>query len=155
MGNKILIIKSFYNVDNVSFKNIDSEKLYDIIRRSNPINRMFLNKDFKACKSERYLKIMELIYTNYREGNPVKNEYATTSHAEKFLLFMFSIDPNFEAAIIYGSEDRTFNAKKQIEEKFGVYDINLIKIEKLVIKKILSEAKRNQIYEEIDKRAFK
>jgi len=40
-------------------------------------------------------------------------------------------------------------------EKFGVYDINLIKIEKMVIKNFLSETKRNQIYEEIDKRAFK
>jgi len=153
--NKQLIMNSFYNVDKVSFKDINFKKLYDIINRSKYINKIFLNKNFRAYKSERYLKIMELIHTNYREGNPVKNEYATTSLAEKLLLFMFSIDPNFEAAIIYGSEDRTFDAKKQIEEKFGVYDINLIKIEKMVIKNFLSETKRNQIYEEIDKRAFK
>lgn len=155
MQNKQLIMNSFYNVDKVSFKDINFKKLYDIINRAKYINKMFLNKDFRSYKSERYLKIMELIHTNYREGNPVKNEYATTSLSEKLLLFMFSIDPNFEAAIIYGSEDRTFDAKKQIEEKFGVYDINLIKIEKMVIKNFLSETKRNQIYEEIDKRAFK
>lgn len=155
MQNRTVTMRTFYNVNKINFKDINAEKLQDIINRSRNIHKMFLNEYFRPHKSERYLKIMEIIHSNYREANPVKNEYATTSIAEKFLLFMFSIDPSFEAAIIHGSENRTIDIKRQIEEKFGIYDINLIKIEKVVIKNFLSETKRNQIYEEIDRRTFK
>ena len=89
------------------------------------------------------------------DNNHINPNFVTTSMAEKLLLFMFSIDPNFEIAIIFGSEDRIYTAKEKIKEKFGIYDINLIKVEKLVIKNFLSEQKRNEINEEIDRRAFK
>ena len=155
MYNATIATKAFYNTDKVNFSQIDNEKLNDILSRAKKINELYLSTGFKPSKAERYIRIMELINCNYRKGTPVKNEYASTSVAEKLLLFMFSVDPEFEAAIIAGSEDRTENIKIMMKENFGIYDINLIKIEKFVIKRFLSESKRNEIYEEIDRRAFK
>lgn len=153
--NQLVTMQSFYNVDKVSLKDIDEIKLIEIIEKSKKINKLFLDKSFKSCKTERYLRIMELIHMNHRKDIPTKTHYATTSIAEKYLLFMFSIDPNFEIAIIYGSEDRINDIKVKIREKFGVYDPYLIKIEKAVIKNLLSNERKNEIYEEIEKRAFK
>lgn len=153
--NQLVTMQSFYNVDKISLKDIDENKLLEIIERSKRINKLFLDQSFKSCKTERYLRIMELIHMNHRKDIPTKTHYATTSIAEKFLLFMFSIDPNFEIAIIHASEDRTIAIKKKIREKFGVYDPYLIKIEKAVIKKLLNKEKQKEIYEEIEKRAFK
>ena len=157
--NAAVTMQAFYNTGKVTFKDIDLEKLTEIINKSKEINRLYSFEEFKKEKADRYLRIMEMINSNYRRINQdtynINSNYVTTSMAEKFLLFMFSVDPNFEAAIIYGSEDRTIDAKAKLKEKFGVYDINLIKIEKLVIRKFLSEKKRNQINKEIERRAFK
>lgn len=155
MKNQLVTMQAFYSVDKISLKNIDTDKLLNIIEQSKKINSLFLNEGFKSRKSERYLRIMELINSNYRSDIRVNNHYATTSQEEKFLLFMFSIDPNFEIAIIHGSEDRTYDIKTKIREKFGVYDPYLIRIERAVINKLLSNEKKNEIYEEIEKRAFK
>ena len=155
MQNPLTTMSAFYNVDKINFKNIDNNKLLSIIEISKRINRLYLDETFRANKVERYLRIMELIHSNYSRTREVKNHYATTSQEEKFLLFMFSIDPTFEIAIIHGSEDRISDIKSKIRDKFGVYDPYLIKIEKAVIKKLLSNEKKNEIYEEIEKRAFK
>ena len=155
MRNKLVTMRSFYDVNRIDISNIDNIKLQKIIKQAKKINQMFLNKQFRKNKDERYLRIMELIHSNYRENIPVNNEFATTSQAEKFLLFMFSIDQNFEIAIIHASEDRINDIKIKIREKFGVYDPCLVQIEKAVIKRLLSKEKQTEIYEEIEKRAFK
>ena len=155
MKNTLVTMQTFYNVNKINLKNIDNTKLLNLINQSKKINELFLDETFKENKIERYLRIMELIHSNYSETRDVKNHYATKSQAEKFLLFMFSIDPNFEIAIIHGSEDRISDIKTKIRDKFGVYDPNLIRIENGVIKKLLSDEQKNQIYEEIEKRAFK
>lgn len=155
MQNPIVTMQAFYNVSKFSFKDITSEKLEDIIIRSKKIHTLYLKEDFKSCKAERYLRIMELINSNYRTGTPVKTHYSSTSIAEKYLLFMFSIDPDFEIAIIFGSEDRLYDIKAKIREKFGIYDQSLIKIEKAVLNKIIDEKKKKEVFDEIDRRAFK
>lgn len=155
MKNQLVTMKSFYNIDKIDISNIDNVKFQKIIEQAKKINKMFLNKQLREDKDERYLRIMEIIHGSYRENIPVNNEFATTSQAEKFLLFMFSIDPNFEIAIIYASENRINDVKIKMREKFGVYDPYLIKIEKAVIKKLLSKEQQTIIYEEIEKRAFK
>lgn len=154
MQNSTIIMKAFYNVDKINFKDITKEKLIDIIKKAKKIHQLFLNTSFKNFQSERYLRIMELINSNYRTINPVVSPYATTSQEEKFLLFLFSVDPEFEAAIIYASENRINDAKKKIREKLGIYDTNLIKIEKAVITRFLSIEKQNKINEEIDRRIY-
>lgn len=155
MKNQLVTMQTFYSVDKINFKNIDNNKLLSIIETSKRINSLYLDETFRSCKSERYLRIMELIHSNYSQTREVKNHYATTSQEEKFLLFMFSIDPNFEIAIIHASEDKSYDIKTKIREKFGIYDPYLIRIEKAVINRLLSNEKKNEIYEEIEKRAFK
>lgn len=155
MQNILVTLKMFYNIDKVSFKDITTEKLTNIIERAKEIHNLYLNEEFRVKKSERYLRIMELINSNYRKDIRVNNHYSSTSQSEKYLLFMFSIDPEFEIAIIHASEDRTDDIKNKIREKFGVYDPYLIIIEKAVIKKLLDSEKQSVIYEEIEKRAFK
>lgn len=152
--NQNITFNAFYN-NKVNFNNITEEKLNEIMERAKKFNKLFKRKEFRDIKSARYLKLMELINSGYREGNPIKSEYATTSLAEKYLLFMFTVDPEFDAAIIYASEDRIKDIKEQMIDKFGVFDQNLVKIEKYVINKLLTEEKRNEINEEIDRRIFK
>lgn len=156
MKNILLTLQTFYNTNKVTFNNIDNEKLQDIMVRATEINKLYLNKNFKNNQIERYLRIMEMIHSNYNHHRtPINMIYVTESMSEKLLLFMFSVDPNFEAAIISGSEDRTFEIKRKMKEAFGVYDINLIKVERYVIKNFLSKEKRKTIDDEIERRAFK
>lgn len=155
MQNPITTMKAFYNVDKINLKNITEEKLVNIIKRAEKIHQLFLNTSFKNFQSERYLRIMELINSSYRATNPMTNAYATTTPEEKFLLFLFSVDPNFEAAIIYASENKVEDSKRKIREKLGIYDVNLIKIEKAVITRLLNKEKQNEINEEIDRRIYK
>ena len=150
-----ITLDAFYKGVKTNFSDIDLKKLYEIKARSKELNNIFNCEHFKQRKSQRYTKIMEFINSGHRKGVPTKSKYATTTDSEKLLLFMYSIDPNFEAAIIFGSKNNTKEIKKQMEKEFGIYDLNLIKIEQLVIKKFLSEKKRQEIYDEIDKRSFK
>lgn len=156
MNKLIYTMQSFYNESKITFRDIDSEKLTRIIENGKKINEVFKKNHFNLTKSEDYLRIMKLLNLNHRkETYSTNNIYSNSTHAEKYLLLMFGVDPNFEAAIIYGSEDRTDIAKRKIREKLGVYDSNLIKIEKSFIKLLLDEQKRKEIYEEIENRAFK
>ena len=68
---------------------------------------------------------------------------------------MYSVDPNFEATIIYGVENNTKSIKEKLTQKFGIYDPNLIKIEKFVITNFLNQKQKDEINEEIENRIFK
>ena len=68
---------------------------------------------------------------------------------------MFSVDPNFEVFYIYSTYNTSKDIKEEIIDKFGVYDPYLIKVEKLFIKKLLTQEEQNKINEEIERRVFK
>lgn len=142
-------IDSFYkNLNGTSFKGIDSKKLVALKVISNQLNSFFNNNNLHFSKASRYVKIMNRIKTNPK-GYGVSNE------AEKYLLFMFSVDPSFEAAKIQGESNKIDETKEKMENFFGIYDRRLIILENYFIKNFLSEKKRNEIKEEIDKRVFK
>jgi hypothetical protein len=156
MNRIIYAMQSFYNESKINFKDIDSEQLNRIIKNGKKINEVFKKNHFNLSKCDDYLRIMKLLNFNHRnEEHSTNNIYSNSTHAEKYLLLMFGVDPDFEAAIIYGSEDRTNIAKAKIREKIGIYDPNLLKIEKTFIKLLLDEQKRKEINDEIEKRAFK
>lgn len=139
-------INSFYkNLNNANFRGIDTKKLLELKFLSKEFNAYFYNPNVTSPAYNRYTTIMNRIKTNAK----------LTSDAERYILFMFSVDPNFEAAIIYASENHKKEIKKKMEERFGVFDPNLISIEKFYIKNFLSEKKRNEVKEEITKRIFK
>lgn len=90
-----------------------------------------------------------------RRLNKIPEKYNINNDAEKYILFMFSVDPTFEAIKIYGETNHITEAKRKMCNFFGVYDSKLIKIEKEFIKLFLSEKEKQEINEEIEKRVFK
>ena len=142
-------IDSFYkNLNGTSFRGLDSKKLLTLKATSKSLNRFYNNDNMPYNKVSRYVKIMNRIKTNPKG-------YGVSSEAEKYLLFMFSIDPSFEAAKIHGECNKIDETKEKMQNYFGVYDRRLIILENYFIKHFLSEKKRNEINEEIEKRVFK
>lgn len=149
------ILNTFYRNCTINNNDISKEKIDQIIEKSKDINMLYNYEHYKPTKLRRYIKIMETIHSNYREGIPTKSKFSSTSITEKLLLFMFSVDPDFEAFIIHSSEDTIREIQNKIEYKFGIYDKNLVKIERFFIKYFMSQKKQQDIFEEVDKRAFK
>lgn len=142
-------INSFYkNLNGTNFKGLDTKKILTLKLTSNSLNAFYNNDNIPLNKISRYVKIMNRIKTNPKG-------YGVSSEAEKFLLFMFSVDPTFEAAKINGECNKEEETKKKMENYFDIYDRRLIILENYFIKHFLSEKKRNEINEEIEKRVFK
>ncbi len=142
-------IDSFYkNLNGANFKGINKEKLTQLLNISKTLNAFYNNENIHFNRISRYVKLMNRIKTNPKG-------YGISSEAEKFILFMFSVDPNFEAAKIFGECNKTEEIKEKMSIFFGIYDRRLIILENYFIKNFLSEKKRNEIQEEIQKRVFK
>lgn len=147
MSNIYDYVKRFYINRSVSFKDITTERIKEL-KDLSLVTSNILNCSKTSTKTEDYVKLMNSIRLNYRK-------YGIQSDAEKLILFMFSIDPTFEAAKIAGECNRTDEIKYKMINKFGLYDKNLIKIENFFIKYFLSEKSRKSINDEIERRAFK
>ena len=144
-----LDINSFYeNLSNTSFKGLDSKRILILKVFSKQLNEFYNNNAIRLNKVGRYVKIMNRIKSNPKG-------YGVSSDAERYLLFMFSVDPNLEAAKIHGECDRINDAKTKMKMHFGLYDRKLILLENYFIKHFLSEEKRKEINEEIERSAFK
>ena len=142
-------INSFYkNLNGTSFKEISIEKLKELKRNSNNLLKLLKNPKLPASKPGKYIRIMNSIKTN-PTGFGVSNE------AEKYIFFMFCIDPTFEAVKINGECNTTKEVKEKMINHFGLFDKKLIIVENFFIKNFLTEKKRNEINEEIEKRVFK
>ena len=143
-------LSSFYkNFKNTSFKEISGRKLIELKSFSKELNSLFNNQNVKEFRISRYIKVMNKIKTNPKAFN-----IETTSDAEKYLLFMFAIDPEFEIYIIHNSENRKSQIKEKIENKFGLYDPYLLAIEKFYIKNFLPQEKRIEINKKIIERSY-
>ena len=117
----------FYNgidktLDN-NFSSIENDKLEELKEISSELNIFFNNKYLELIKPGRYIKIMNRIRTNPKM-------FKATTKEEQYLLFMLSVDPNLEAIIIYNKFNTSKQIKANFEKVFGIYDKNLVKIEK-------------------------
>ena len=156
LGDYGKILQKFYkDLDNVDFKNISEEKLNELKEKSIFINNLYHSKSFDESKSVRYMKILEKIICNCRKNPAVNTRFTTFTKEEMFLLFLLSIDPELEAAKIFGSFNKIIETKYESEKNFGIYDIGLVKLEKIYMKTFLTDEKRKEIEDEIEKRAFK
>ena len=141
-------LETFYkNFNKTKFENITLLKLLNLRKMAKPLNCFYKNRE-DIIKQKRYFKILNSIRSNPKRFN-------INSEAEKFLLLMFAVDPSFEAVKIYEQYNDIKKIKNEIVKTFGVYDKNLISIEKFYIKNFLSETKKSQIQSEIDKRIYK
>lgn len=146
---------SFYGNIKTNFSDIDEQKLIELKKRGEEINiKHYKNKNLKPTKTQRYFRLMELINGNCKTRS-LKNEFSTDSDSEKLLLFMYSVDPTLEAAIIYSSYNTINEVKTKFSSEFGIFDPYLVKVEKYFMNKFLNSKEKEQINEEIEKRAFK
>jgi len=148
-------LKAFYNNLDLNKEDISLDKLNSIKERAIQFNNLYNSIYFKRNRAERYIRIMELINSNCSNKYIINSKFYTSSNTEKLILFMYSVDPNFEATIIYGVENNTKSIREKITQKFGIYDPNLIKIEKFVITNFLNQKQKDEINEEIENRIFK
>ena len=151
-----LAIENFYENNIIDLKYdldyIDEEIINKLKEKSNILNNMFNHS--KMTKLEKYCKKMERIKTSPKKENDF-NKIATSNSTEKLLLFMFSVDPNFEAFLIYSTYNTLKEIKYEMNKTFGLYDPYLVKVERAFIKHLLNEEEKNKINEEIERRVFK
>jgi len=146
---------SFYKSNKLNFSTITDEKIKYLKEQAKLINLFFDNKEAGQNRVFRYIKIMDRLNTVCGPNIHPKAKFRTESQEEKFLLFIFAVDPEFEAAIIHLSENTKAAIRGKLNAYFGVYDPNLAKIELKVIKQILKNEQKKTIYDEAEKRAFK
>ena len=134
-----IIINFYKNIDNLNFNELSENKIIEL----------YNIKDTLIEKTSNY-KIIN--YINKIKKLSKNNKFNET---EKFILFMFSVDPNFEAIKILGEYNKLNEIKLAMILNFGIYDKNLFTIEKFYIKHFFSEKEKEDINNEIEKRAFK
>ena len=134
-----IIINFYKDIDNLNFDDLNEHKIIELYNM----------KDYLLEKMSNY-KIIN--YINKIKRLEKSNTFNTT---EKFILFMFSVDPNFEAFKILGEYNKLNEIKLAMILNFGIYDKNLFTIEKFYIKHFFSKKEKEDINNEIEKRAFK
>lgn len=142
-------IKVFYkNLNEIDLNNISEERIKQIKEseiletfkkyyyegiladRQNVMNsyKTKINKNIVM----RYLDIIKMLITNPKIG--MKNDL------EKYILFILTVDPNLEVISMYTQYDNNMdliknfqNIKRKMERKYGIYDSNLIKVERKLL----------------------
>ena len=131
-------VDAFYkDLNEFNIQNLNALKIAKLKAKSNSLNKLFNNVNYANGKKYRYSKLMNEIRVN-----PKKHDILNPT--DKFLLFMFSVDPNFEIATTFDSLNID-EAKKEIKNIFGIYDKNLLKIELLYVRNFVSK----QTYEKL------
>ena len=134
-----IMINFYKNIDNLIFHDLNEERIVEL----------YNVKDSLLEKKSNY-KII-----NYMNKIKKLQKCNNLNETEKYILFMFSIDPNFEAIKILGEYNKLNEIKLAMILNFGIYDKNLFTIEKFYIKYFFSEKEKEDINNEIEKRAFK
>lgn len=145
-------MNAFYkDLNKANFNKLTQKRLIELKAHSLKLNIFLHNKHSDLNRPERYVRIMNNIKRSPEKyGIDINNYYA-----EMYILFMFGVDPDFEAKIICEECNRINELKQRIEIYFGIYDINLIKLENFYLKNFATEKKREKIKEKIIKRVFK
>ena len=81
--------------------------------------------------------------------------YGVNGYEQIYFLFMFSVDPTFEALKIYAESNKIDEIKIKFFNRFGLFDKNLVLLEKFYIKNFALKKQKQEISEEITKRIFK
>lgn len=150
MFNFMVDVKSFYkDFDKADFSKVDKSKIIEIKNCVKRVNKRRINCRYELYRGIRkYINIMNHIRMNPRLYNLSSNE-------EVYLLFMFCVDPDFEAFMIFNEYNKIEEIKSKLELKFGISDINLAKIEREFIKYFMIDEDKKKINEELDKRIWK
>ena len=148
-----LFIKHAREVNSIFYKNFSKTKFNilddrKILELKSIAPNLLEEEAITSSKLVNYIKKMRRL-----NKNPLK--YNINNDAEKYILFMLSVDPTFEAMKIYGETNHINETKIKMTSFFGAYDSKLIKIEKEFVKLFLPQKEKDEINEEIEKRVFK
>ena len=140
--NRNIDIISFYkNFKNTEFNNIKVKKLIELKEIAKKVNSYYTAEN-EYSKKSKYIRLMNKIKTNPK-GYNIENDL------EKYILFMFIVDPNYEATYMFAGANKIEEIIVDMAKKFGVYDPNLILIEKYFIKNILGPKSRKKIEDKV------
>ena len=142
---KKTIIKFYENFEKLTFENTNDKKILNL---KNLAPNLLEEENITKSKFVNYIKKMKRLNNN-------TEKYNINTEEEKFILFMFSVDPTFEAIKIYGECNNINQVKQKMGSFFGLYDSKLITIEKKFIKNFFSEKEKEVINDEIEKRVYK
>lgn len=127
--------EKFYEIhkeEDMDFKSITEEDFKRLKESSNIlvkevlitltslINDRFTSKDY--IEREKYQRIIDKIILNPKK-------YGANNKTEAMVLYLLSVDPNFLAISLFNLYNSDMNVlKKEIINKFGVYDNNIINV---------------------------
>ena len=141
-------ITSFYkNFNTKDFKNVNVTKLLELKKKSKGLNEYY-TKDRMYNKKSKYIRLMNKFKTNPKG-------YGITNDLEKYILFMYSVDPNFKATYMYASVNKIQEVRMDMVKEFGVFDPNLVQIEKYYILNILGPKKKKEILDKVEELSFR
>lgn len=141
-------IASFYkNFNTKDFKNINASKLLELKKKSKGLNEYYTKDNFYNKKSK-YIRLMNKFKTNPKG-------YGITNDLEKYILFMYSVDPKFKATYMYASVNKIQEVRMDMVKEFGVFDPNLVQIEKYYILNILGPKKKKEILDKVEELSFR
>ena len=142
-------LESFYlNLNRESLRLIENERLKELFEISKKLNNFYNHDILKVHKSEAYYNVSKFLRYNI-------HNYKIYSRAEKYVVFMFAVDPTFEAIKIYSESNKVCEMKNKMISTFGMFDEKLIILEKEIIGKILSKEKKEELEEFLFKNSFK
>ena len=142
-------LDSFYvNLNCESLRLIEDERLKELFEISKKFNNFYNLDCLKLHKSEAYYNVSKFFKFNIYH-------YKIYSQAEKYVVFMFAVDPTFEAIKIYSESNKVCEIKNKMINTFGIFDENLVILEKEIIGKILSKEKKEEFDEFLFKNSFK
>lgn len=154
VSNYKIYLEEFYrNLNRSDFKSISVKKILELKAYSKQLNKEFDDPKSEVLKTLRYLKIIDRLKLSHKQFN--LSDDIKTRCAERYLLFMFSVDPSFEAAVIFGQCDTIKEIKKEMIKTLGIYDLNLVHIENFYLKNFASEKKKEEIRNKIKIKEFK
>ena len=133
---------SSFKLSSISDERIEAIKLLAKMERLN----FLTNPRIKLAQTKKILKLMEKLATRPENYNITENE--------KYLFYMFAVDPTFEAYIIAATASDASKIKSCMLAKFGLNDVNLIRLERKFVNLKMLSNNREKLEDEIDKRAL-
>lgn len=141
-------IASFYkNFNTKEFDKVSVNKLIELKKKSKGLNEYY-TKDRMYDKKSKYIRLMNKFKTNPKG-------FKITNDLEKYILFMYSVDPKFKATYMYASVNKIQDVKVDMVKEFGVFDPNLVLIEKYYILNILGPKKKKEILDKVEELSFR
>ena len=143
-------IDSFYEFFKIAnFDEVTKERIVELKNQGLGLNQSeYLQINIDGGLPRKYTRVMNRLKMNSKYFN-------IHSKAEMYLLFMFTIDPNLDAIKILGECNKVNILKDRFTRRFGIYDSNLFKIEKIYVQKFMDKESKKELDEEINRRVYK